>query len=233
MANRRFAMHEIRHVIARMRLGESDREIERAGPWAVAKPATSRGHRPKLAGSQPFTVIQRRLGSAYPVSTDLAAFAVPCSSNGWSHTHRDGARNSSHDHPWDPSWALRLHGRLRLREALPPAQQEGNTGHGLPWPSPGRDPSSLCYFENKWERQPDKPQPTERVKGLYCMTIFSYSTYGITRDDIRRKRSLVYRAGFLDEVCIGITNLPLSRLLNLWTDSPHFNHKANWLSRNS
>ena len=31
MANRRFAMYEIRHVIIRMRLGESDREIERAG----------------------------------------------------------------------------------------------------------------------------------------------------------------------------------------------------------
>ncbi|KAF5048898.1 IS21 family transposase ISPpu7 [anaerobic digester metagenome] len=31
MANRRFEMYEIRHVITRMRLGESDREIERAG----------------------------------------------------------------------------------------------------------------------------------------------------------------------------------------------------------
>ena len=31
MANRRFEMYEIRHVIIRMRLGESDREIERAG----------------------------------------------------------------------------------------------------------------------------------------------------------------------------------------------------------
>ena len=27
MANRRFEMYEIRHVITRMRLGESDREI--------------------------------------------------------------------------------------------------------------------------------------------------------------------------------------------------------------
>ena len=31
MANRRFAMYEIRHVITRMRLGESDRELQRAG----------------------------------------------------------------------------------------------------------------------------------------------------------------------------------------------------------
>ena len=31
MANRRFAVHEIRHVIARMRLGESDRQIAKAG----------------------------------------------------------------------------------------------------------------------------------------------------------------------------------------------------------
>jgi hypothetical protein len=31
MANRRFEMYEIRHVITRMRLGESDREKERAG----------------------------------------------------------------------------------------------------------------------------------------------------------------------------------------------------------
>lgn len=31
MGNRRFEMYEIRHVITRMRLGESDREIERAG----------------------------------------------------------------------------------------------------------------------------------------------------------------------------------------------------------
>ncbi|GAB1409098.1 hypothetical protein MASR1M90_02520 [Desulfovibrionales bacterium] len=30
MANRRFAMHEIRHVIARMRSGESDRNIDPA-----------------------------------------------------------------------------------------------------------------------------------------------------------------------------------------------------------
>ena len=30
MANRRFAVHEIRHIIARMRLGESDREIAKA-----------------------------------------------------------------------------------------------------------------------------------------------------------------------------------------------------------
>lgn len=30
MANRRFALHEIRHIIARMRLGESDREIAKA-----------------------------------------------------------------------------------------------------------------------------------------------------------------------------------------------------------
>jgi hypothetical protein len=31
MANRRFAVHEIRHVIARMRLGDSDRQITKAG----------------------------------------------------------------------------------------------------------------------------------------------------------------------------------------------------------
>ncbi len=31
MPNRRFEMHEIRHVITRMRLGESDREIARSG----------------------------------------------------------------------------------------------------------------------------------------------------------------------------------------------------------
>lgn len=31
MANRRFAVHEIRHVISRMRLGESDRQIAKAG----------------------------------------------------------------------------------------------------------------------------------------------------------------------------------------------------------
>ena len=31
MANRRFAVHEIRHVISRMRLGESDRQLAKAG----------------------------------------------------------------------------------------------------------------------------------------------------------------------------------------------------------
>lgn len=30
MANRRFAVHEIPHILARMRLGESDREIAKA-----------------------------------------------------------------------------------------------------------------------------------------------------------------------------------------------------------
>ena len=37
MANRRFAVHEIRHVIARMRLGESDRQIATAGLMGRAK----------------------------------------------------------------------------------------------------------------------------------------------------------------------------------------------------
>ena len=37
MANRRFAVHEIRHVIARMRLGESDRQIAKAGLNSVLK----------------------------------------------------------------------------------------------------------------------------------------------------------------------------------------------------
>jgi len=78
MANRRFEMYEIRHVITRMRLGESDREIERAGLMGrrKASPATSRGHKPRLARSQPLTATQRRFGSAYPVSTDPAAFAT-------------------------------------------------------------------------------------------------------------------------------------------------------------
>ena len=37
MANRRFAVHEIRHIIARMRLGESDREIAKARPMGRDK----------------------------------------------------------------------------------------------------------------------------------------------------------------------------------------------------
>ena len=37
MANRRFAVHEIRHVISRMRLGESDRQIATAGLMGRAK----------------------------------------------------------------------------------------------------------------------------------------------------------------------------------------------------
>ncbi len=31
MANRRFAVHEIRNIIVRMRLGESDRQLAKAG----------------------------------------------------------------------------------------------------------------------------------------------------------------------------------------------------------
>lgn len=42
MANRRFEMFEIRHVIARMRLGESDREIARVGAMGRSKAAQLR-----------------------------------------------------------------------------------------------------------------------------------------------------------------------------------------------
>lgn len=42
MANRRFEVHEIRHVITRMRLGETDRQISRAGLMGRNKAATLR-----------------------------------------------------------------------------------------------------------------------------------------------------------------------------------------------
>lgn len=42
MANRRFAVHEIRNVIARMRLGETDRQISRAGLMGRNKAAALR-----------------------------------------------------------------------------------------------------------------------------------------------------------------------------------------------
>ena len=48
MANRRFAVHEIRHVIARMRLGESDRQIATAGLMGRAKAGKACYHDPEV-----------------------------------------------------------------------------------------------------------------------------------------------------------------------------------------
>ena len=42
MGNRRFEMHEYRHIISRMRLGESDRQIAKAGLMGRHKAADLR-----------------------------------------------------------------------------------------------------------------------------------------------------------------------------------------------
>ena len=42
MGNRRFEMHEYRHIISRMRLGESDRQISKAGLMGRNKAADFR-----------------------------------------------------------------------------------------------------------------------------------------------------------------------------------------------
>jgi hypothetical protein len=48
MANRRFEMHEYRHVIHRMRLGESDRAIAKTGLMGRLKCARLTGNLVKL-----------------------------------------------------------------------------------------------------------------------------------------------------------------------------------------
>ncbi len=42
MANRRFEMHQYRHILVRMRLGETDRQIARAGLMGRRKAAAVR-----------------------------------------------------------------------------------------------------------------------------------------------------------------------------------------------
>ena len=65
MANRRFEMFEIRHVITRMRLGESDREIERAGLMGRRKASQLRA----IAIAQGWL----ELGRPLPPNEDLEA----------------------------------------------------------------------------------------------------------------------------------------------------------------
>lgn len=69
MANRRFEMYEIRHVITRMRLGESDREIERAGLMGRRKAGQLRA----MAIDQGWLDLSRSL----PPNEDLEALIQP------------------------------------------------------------------------------------------------------------------------------------------------------------
>lgn len=69
MANRRFEMFEIRHVITRMRLGESDREIERAGLMGRRKASQLRA----IAIGQGWLDLDRPL----PPNEDLEAHVRP------------------------------------------------------------------------------------------------------------------------------------------------------------
>ena len=64
MANRRFEMHQYRQVLVRMRLGESDRQIAKAGLMGRTKAAAFR----RTAASQGW------LSAEHPVP-DAAAFA--------------------------------------------------------------------------------------------------------------------------------------------------------------
>lgn len=69
MANRRFEMYEIRHVITRMRLGESDREIERAGLMGRRKASQLRA----IAIDQGWLDLSRSL----PPNEDMEALVQP------------------------------------------------------------------------------------------------------------------------------------------------------------
>ena len=68
MANRRFEMHEIRHVITRMRLGESDREIARSGFMGRCKAGQLRA----IATEQGWLDTSRPL----PPNEDMEAFVL-------------------------------------------------------------------------------------------------------------------------------------------------------------
>ena len=60
MANRRFEMHQYRHILVRMRLGETDRQIARAGLMG----------RPKAAAVRRQAQIQGWLDPAWPLPDD-------------------------------------------------------------------------------------------------------------------------------------------------------------------
>ena len=137
MANRRFAMHEIRHAIARMRLGESDRDIVRAGAMGRPKAAQLRTlalEQGWLDLSQPLTPAQRCPGIPASAPKEQATIAVPGKALCQPDLHMGRRGDTDHDDPSGSGRTLRLHWKLRLREALHLGQQD--TDHGLLCPFP-------------------------------------------------------------------------------------------------
>jgi hypothetical protein len=95
-------MHEIRHVIARMRLGVSDRNIAHTGAIGRSRDAqipTPTLEQVWLDASRPLlppTMSWKSISSAFKEQT---AVAVPSSAEGSAYLHLDGTGHSSHDYP--------------------------------------------------------------------------------------------------------------------------------------
>lgn len=128
-------MHEIRHVIARMRLGESDRDIARAGAMGRPKAAQLRA----LALEQGWLDLSRPLppNDVLESLLQLPRSKQPSQSPGKAFCRPDlhvGRRgDSDQDDPSGSGRTLRLHWKLRLGTTPTQDPPEVSAGsHRLP-----------------------------------------------------------------------------------------------------